>query len=493
LTSIMMFADMIRVYISTYDTLLLAVGFAFISLTFFAFQFFQKKKKQNLKVFDTAKHKVSGEPNIWVFDDLLSEGFLNYIDEQFEIQKDNLEFESEENGFYVKYKNTLKLDVDDKSEEVIKVLRKIANFEPHEKCPVIAVSDVWGDDQGHHMDHVDIDDLAPFYQKLNFIDRSKQECYPNDPSALVPTFSFVIYFNDVGSIVFPNIDREFEGKRGRIFMFQNYRDAERPVANTNSTHYGRYNFETPKRVVAMGLLSNKTPDVTQGAPKTEGIMYCPNACSHHAHHAEEDLYAYSVNQIIVSKDHDSIPMARKVTTIYPDGYEGNVGIFYKVTYQQSLINDYFNLSGSSNIIKEYDLTQTAKKSCGLFEEEVWVFIVITDIIGLNDAEAAGWICSCHLCTPEGDVVAQRRMVANEWKKHGYFLTKGGEEIPESDKEIEFTAEDSLDSAVESGDTLPNDDVTIAVADEKEVPDIEIQIAPKNQKRKGFSLGIVKKN
>merc|ERR1719300_1714819 len=138
-------------------------------------------------------------------------------------------------NFWVKKMRTIVFEVNEKTKELPELLQKIGHIKPHEECPVLVISDVWNRDQQPHMDHVTLDALAPTYQKINFVDHSKHQVKINRSCRVIPTFSIVVYFNDVGSINFPKANLEFNGKRGRIFMFQNYDDNSRPFANDIST------------------------------------------------------------------------------------------------------------------------------------------------------------------------------------------------------------------------------------------------------------------
>merc|ERR1711953_1277612 len=85
------------------------------------------------------------------------------------------------------------LDKDSSANELVDVIEKIAHIDPVEKTPFINISDQWGSDQKHHIDHICYDTLAPDFQKLGFVDKNKHSAEGVDRRFVVPTFSYVVY------------------------------------------------------------------------------------------------------------------------------------------------------------------------------------------------------------------------------------------------------------------------------------------------------------
>lgn len=377
--------------------------------------------------FDLDKYKVTDKPNMWMFDDLLSKEFLDYIDQQFETL--DLPVHHEKLHTYEKHTRSLALPLDEKTVEFTNLLEKLGHFVPTEACPMLVISEVWGDDQGAHLDHVEVDNLAPLYQNLQFLDREKQRQHPDNQGRIVPTLSMVTYFNDEGSIVFPKLDMELEGKRGRIFMWQNYHDEKRPEANPLSTHYGKYSHTRCKRVMACGVLSNETPDPTQPAT-TKGVLYCPNACGHHAHHDDSMQQLYNNNQLVFVKDDGQARCMYKEVMVTKSTWD-EVKWSYELTPTKNLVNHYLGVSDVVETLTQKQMEAKTTRSCGCGHEEVCVYFLLVRQLGLEPAEACGWICACHLCNysyTSTDVqgarlrkqVAQHENTIQVWEEVGVF-------------------------------------------------------------------------
>eukprot|EP00931_Biecheleriopsis_adriatica_P109195 TRINITY_DN83457_c0_g1_i1.p1 TRINITY_DN83457_c0_g1~~TRINITY_DN83457_c0_g1_i1.p1 ORF type:complete len:536 (-),score=96.26 TRINITY_DN83457_c0_g1_i1:41-1618(-) len=225
------------------------------------------------------EHVVCEDPYVWVFDDLLSENFLGLVDGLFQSSRSPTFSLAGRTSQSV----TLDLETDPKVQELFDVIRSIAGIREVDQCCKALISDVSGVTQDAHVDHVSLDDLARRYEpeRLRFLDASKQSFSERHPGRVVPTLSVVCYFNDVGGIFFPDStlpSKTIPGKRGRIVMFQNYIDSQRPMHNPRCLHYGTYYEDKPKRVMTMGVLANETP-VMLGSPKNgqaiDGLIYCP--------------------------------------------------------------------------------------------------------------------------------------------------------------------------------------------------------------------------
>jgi len=229
---------------------------------------------------DMSSYLVCSEPNIWIFDGLLSEAFLQHVDSAFESGQVH-ECHQVEAGRR-RDSRSVQLAVGRGTQEIVDVIRTLGHIDEVEPCRKLCISDVCGDTQTPHVDHINIDDISRTYKKTGFVDMGKQSAGKSNASKIVPTFSFVVYFNSVGGIKFPQARLPhciIPGRRGRIVMFQNYIDSQRPAYNPLATHYGIYFDDIPKRVMAMGILANETPSVFGAGPghgrKTHGLIYCP--------------------------------------------------------------------------------------------------------------------------------------------------------------------------------------------------------------------------
>eukprot|EP00928_Gymnodinium_smaydae_P040112 TRINITY_DN27260_c0_g1_i1.p1 TRINITY_DN27260_c0_g1~~TRINITY_DN27260_c0_g1_i1.p1 ORF type:complete len:561 (-),score=95.99 TRINITY_DN27260_c0_g1_i1:272-1954(-) len=215
---------------------------------------------------------VCSDPPIWVFDGLLSEKLLDHVDASFE----GLEWRSM-NGREVRI---LEHEVDEVTAELPRTLCEISHIDEISPCQKVWIMDVQGRDQGAHMDGWEV---AKSREAMKQLDLSKCSVQNHQGfSTIIPTLSFVIYFNDVGGCTFPKAAMEqasIPAKRGRILMFQNYKDADRPAHNPAAVHFGVYGA-SPKRVMTAGVMSSETPVGLQSSPfggpsKTKGFLYAP--------------------------------------------------------------------------------------------------------------------------------------------------------------------------------------------------------------------------
>jgi len=220
-----------------------------------------------------------------VFDGLLSERLLDHVDGLFSSQEVHELHSKEGRNGRNRHSRNVAVDIDEHTRELVDVLRSIGHIHEVERCCQVLISDVWGDSQDAHMDHVNIDELAHIDNNLQFLDLSRQSRSLANPRKVVPTFSVVVYFNHVGGICFPHAlmrDRTIPGKRGRVVMFQNYCDMQRPDHNALTTHYGIYLDSMPKRVMTAGILSNETPAF--GTKLCTGLLYCPGLANEGVRH-----------------------------------------------------------------------------------------------------------------------------------------------------------------------------------------------------------------
>merc|ERR1712187_736721 len=227
---------------------------------------------------------------IWVFDDLLPESFLGDIDDimgsgSFRLPSrasDNCQSVGGSSGDLMQmpipeiteapashcFGEEVAITDPEKVQLMMNVLKNISNSPDVNGCPYIVVRENHGDVQAPHMDYaslininneMSLNKLTSNFKSLDTLDQidmtKQSHVTPHD---VVPTISFVIYFNDVGGLVFPNADQSIESKRGRIVMFENYNDKHRPAHDTSSAHYGVYHSHEPKRYATMGILADET-------------------------------------------------------------------------------------------------------------------------------------------------------------------------------------------------------------------------------------------
>lgn len=213
---------------------------------------------------------VCSDPHIWVFDGLLSDALLKRVDEEFE----QVKWKSM-NGRQVRI---LELKVDEVIGELPRTLCAISHIDEVAPCHNVWIMDVQGRDQGAHMDGWEVSRNREYTKHLDMSKCSVQT--HKGFSTVIPTLSFVIYFNDVGGCTFPKAampNPTVPAKRGRILMFQNYDDAQRPAHNPSAVHFGVYG-DSPKRVMTAGVLSHETPLELLGGSrdnKTKGVLYAP--------------------------------------------------------------------------------------------------------------------------------------------------------------------------------------------------------------------------
>ncbi|CAE7228210.1 CML1 [Symbiodinium natans] len=220
--------------------------------------------------------RVCKDPPIWIFDGLLSEKLLQQVDAELDV----LPWHSM-NGRCVRM---AELAVDGALEELPQKLRSVCHIQDVAEYGRIWVMDVIGRDQGPHIDGWE---LAQAKQQMHGVDLSRCSVQKHKGfSTVIPTLSFVVYFNDVGGIAFPEAELStpvIQAKRGRIVMFQNYDDSKRPAHNPKAVHYGVYagsGDDVPfKRVLTAGVMASETPPQLLGnqkdAPAIPGFLYAP--------------------------------------------------------------------------------------------------------------------------------------------------------------------------------------------------------------------------
>lgn len=366
----------------------------------------QRKQLNKKTFFDTAPYLVCSEPNIWVFDDLLPENFLTHIDKIFDSGDVDIEkVPDKRDHFKFVRMVTLERGKNNGSSALLDTFAKISHVTEIEKCRYVVVSEIWGENQDCHMDHADIDNLAPAYQKLGFLNLNRFNRFCFDKSKVIPTFSFVVNINDVGSIVFPNAaltDKTIPAKRGRIVMFQNYIESQRPITNTLCHHYGTYSTEKAKRVITAGVLSNHTPDLRLSTSEP-AVIYILNWQSDHTDYLPRPKFNPKAKVLAKSKYGclDAIISWSNSDELYWEngqsykklgGGRDKAEVIYKVSFTENLLNNYLGIEGNKNISQK-DLIQ----SCGNINDEMVVFFVLSVIVGAPKSLAKGWICTCHLC------------------------------------------------------------------------------------------------
>jgi len=221
--------------------------------------------------FDKESFRLHPDYNIWVFDNLLSSVFLELADQEF-TNAEKIAEPAEYNPHLTK--NRACIPLIGWSAEVFEVLLRIANVRPIEIPTFFVLEDVTGQAnqarQNEHMDHGYVGNIKT---ELSW-DR-----FQFDPPRenVIPTFSFIVYFNDVGGLVFPNVGKTVNASRGRIVMFQNYHSHINKEVDYRAQHYGTYSIE-PKRLALFGILTETIP--APNLPKPLAVIYSP---VHHGH------------------------------------------------------------------------------------------------------------------------------------------------------------------------------------------------------------------
>ena len=194
-----------------------------------------------------------------------------------------------------KQRTCVRLDL---SSEFTRLLGELSGADLTDASGCVVVAEIEGRDQKAHMDSFDIRNLSDPH--LSTVDRARFGSPPNmpkwavstPPNYVMPTLSFVIYFNDVGGCTFPHADmanKTIRGQRGRIIMFGNYIDSQRPSHDTTAMHFGTYEGGR-KRVMTLGVLSNRMPGKLlhsgQDDEPVGGLLYTAN--KHQGHHQQPD-------------------------------------------------------------------------------------------------------------------------------------------------------------------------------------------------------------
>ena len=263
---------------------------------------------------DIESYQVCSDPCIWVFDDLLSDAILEHVDDNFCPQlttfpnNNKNQIDTESVGTWGLEDPLLAQEFIDVLIQIGGVIKTIENNNSDGRSVTLAEIRKTKN-QSCHMDRVDIGGgvfspaLSNDEATLKFLDMSKQDVltrkrrnhkvHPTTTAAgaalstsaiqkMVPTVSFVVYFEDnPGGIVFPYVvaastvcreeegitrnkedDRRgglrIDGRRGRIIMFQNYRD-DHSCLNPRARHFGTFDPSVPKRNFIGGILSNENP------------------------------------------------------------------------------------------------------------------------------------------------------------------------------------------------------------------------------------------
>jgi len=239
--------------------------------------------------FDTDSFRLDPNYNIWVFDNLLSSYFLELVDQDC-MERPGSPKQMDHNPHLTKY--SVRIPRTSWTEEVFEVLFRIANVCTNETTRYFIVGDVTGPTnqalQAEHMDWGAVRNLGTELSsdRLHFDDKGEN---------VIPTFSFILYFNDVGGLVFPNIGKAVNAKRGRIVMLQNYHKGADMKVDYRNRHYGTYTTE-PKRLALFGILTEMIP--VRNMPKPSGILYCANA--HGGGYENDHVYSKEPERIIVS-------------------------------------------------------------------------------------------------------------------------------------------------------------------------------------------------
>mmetsp|Transcript_21563 Transcript_21563/g.50263 ORF Transcript_21563/g.50263 Transcript_21563/m.50263 type:complete len:377 (-) Transcript_21563:62-1192(-) len=218
---------------------------------------------------------VSSDPKVWVLDDAMSPKFLDVVDAAFQCRDRGQKAVQKQGGRVLMTRN-IHFEVEELSCELFQTISSVCGLkEAVPQHPHFLVTEVCGQRQVAHVDHVNLDSIAAG-RFADFLDLTRQSSSGSNPRSVVPTVSIILYFNAVGGVRFPSAQGAdlIAGKRGRMILFENYDDGCRPSHKSSSTHYGVY-FETlPKRVLVMGVLANETPPMNKVAEPTRGLIYC---------------------------------------------------------------------------------------------------------------------------------------------------------------------------------------------------------------------------
>jgi len=238
--------------------------------------------------FDKEPFRLEPNYDIWVFDNLLSESFLASADKEFTNGKKIVE-PVEYNPHLMKQR--VRISQTDWSKEVFEVLLQIANVHPIEISPFFMLGDVTGQtEQAQQREHMDHGYVGEIKTQLSW-DR-----FQFDPSGekVIPTFSFIVYFNDVGGVVFPHVGKIVNAKRGRIVMFQNYHNHVNKKVDYRALHYGTYRIE-PKRLAVFGILTEMIPAPNMAKPLA--VLYSPNGHCHQEPPSKRKFAWYKVKKL----------------------------------------------------------------------------------------------------------------------------------------------------------------------------------------------------
>ncbi|CAE7688824.1 unnamed protein product [Symbiodinium sp. KB8] len=227
---------------------------------------------------DFSVNHLSTRPHVWVVDGAVSERFLDLVDNQLASSEGTVTSELR-NGKSITSRS-VEFGVDDVSRQLFETVAGFWGLLPEQSIESFVVSDICGEGQAPHVDHINLDDLP--VHKLDFLDLTRQSSSPSNPRRVVPTISVVVYFNSVGGLQFPHSADKLgtiAAKRGRIVMFQNYVDTDRPHHDSMAAHCGVYLDSLPKRILVMGILANETPSFSPRRPGSTSpkpsLIYCP--------------------------------------------------------------------------------------------------------------------------------------------------------------------------------------------------------------------------
>eukprot|EP00439_Symbiodinium_sp_Y106_P048743 s2201_g6.t1 len=226
----------------------------------------------------SVQHVVS-EPSVWVVDGAVSESFLKAVDGKFACSECGSYLTETRNGKAISSRS-MEFPMDDQSRELFETVAGFWGLNLEQSRDKFTVSDICGEGQSPHIDHINLEDLADY--NLDFLDLDCQSSAKQKPRRVVPTISVVVYFNAVGGICFPHAPDELgtiAAERGRIVMFENYNDSQRPDHDALAAHYGLYFDSLPKRILVMGILANETPTFSADGARSKiplpSLIYCP--------------------------------------------------------------------------------------------------------------------------------------------------------------------------------------------------------------------------
>jgi len=384
-----------------------------------------KRAAQNIDA-----HKVSSTPNCWVFDDLVDTEFLDWIDQQFEQEGrvDNVKPHPRDKD--IKFQG-LRLPVTEHP-KLFNTLATLSHIDPIRKCDVYIINDVWGTAWDPHIDYV-----WPL-EKLSDKTQLRMEQQQSKPSGqVVPTYTYVVYFNDVGSVSFPESSLEVKGKRGRIIMWENYNESHNSL-DPFATHIGSYEFQknTPKRIAVFGSVQNKNSILSKshhnfglkepgmivsqwGGPWEHSVMDASGTCEIMVHHLNDQMGSVLTHKQFEYRSRQKKGKSKRDPT-RPDAemdddksYEGKHNPYFipveaRVRGRPEYFSTDFRINKNSLINREWAIDSNTCtigihesshifQSCENRQDEMIMYLLLKNL-HMPDHFCGGWMCKCKYCS-----------------------------------------------------------------------------------------------